>query len=204
MEPSLRLSFGKLLSAAIVLAIVVSLLTLMAFTLGQQSGMKMADGNFINPQLAETSGLEPESPGAMPALPKAMTATPASKTIEKWSINNEQATRLAQEQNSASESGSPLLVKQIEFSPSEIRITGEINYAGYQGDLEVLGYPVIEAHTLNFRVLRLFLNGQVLPQMVSPAVESQVNSFFSQALVGYDVLDIEMGDGILSADLLPW
>lgn len=204
MEPSLRLSFGKLFSAAIVLAVVVSLLTLMAFMLGQQSGMKMANGNLTNPQLAETSELEPQSPVAMPALPKAMTATPASKTIEKWSINNEQATRLAQEQNPASESGAPLVVKQIEFSPSEIRITGEIDYAGYLGDLEVLGYPVIEAHVLNFRVLRLFLNGQVLPQIVSPAVESQVNSFFSQALVGYDVLDIEMGDGILSADLLPW
>lgn len=204
MEPSLRLSFGKLLSAAIVLAVVVSLLTLMAFMLGQQSGMKTANGNFTNPQLAETSELETQSPVAMPALPKAMTATPASKPIEKWSINNEQATRLAQEQNPASESRGPLVVKQIEFSPSEIRITGEIDYAGYLGDLEVLGYPVIEAHVLNFRVLRLFLNGQVLPQIVSPAVESQVNSFFSQALVGYDVLNIEMGDGILSADLLPW
>jgi hypothetical protein len=35
-------------------------------------------------------------------------------------------------------------------------------------------------------------------------VESQVNSFFSQLLSGYDVIDIEMDEGILSADLLPW
>lgn len=195
---------GKLLAAAVVLAVVVSGLTLLAFMLGQRSGMQIAGGKQELALAAGTSEVDSQSPAAMPVLPKAMTATPESKQLEQWSINNEQATLLAQEQNSTANPGMPVLVKQIEFLPSEIRITGEIDYAGYAGNLEILGYPMIEARQLNFRVVRLSLNGQVLPQIVSPAVESQVNSFFSQLLSGYDVINIEMDEGILSADLLPW
>lgn len=204
MEATLRLSFGKIIAAGIVLAVIVSLLTLLAYVLGQRNGMELAADLVQTALNAQEKNSDSQSPEVIPVLPKAMTATPMHKPLEQWSINNEQATRLAQEQTEASTSGVPLLVNQIEFTESEMRITGEINYAGYMGDLEIVGYPVIEANQLNFHVMRSFLNGQVLPQIISPTVESQINGFFSQLFAGYDVIQVEMGDGVLLADLLPW
>ncbi len=204
MDASARLSFGKIITAVIILVISVSLLTLLAFILGQRSGIEIASKDQTSSHNSKTTATDDQEPAAMPALPKAMTATPASKQLEKWTITDDQATQLALEQNNTSDSELPVLINQIEFAPSEIRITGEINYAGYAGNLDVLGYPVIEARQLNFRVTDLFLNDQVLPQLAYPVVEMQVNDFFSHLLAGYDVINVNTEKGVISADLLPW
>jgi hypothetical protein len=204
MEPCLQLNFRKILLTAIVLLVVVTTLTLLAFMLGQENGMRLATvGQEISLNQKDSHSDSP-SPEALPVLPKAMTATPASKLVEKWSLSNEQATQYAQEQNLSSVSGEPVVIKNIQFTPSEILLMGQIDYAGYVGALDILGYPVVEAQALHFRVSRLIVDGQDLPQMVFAPVEAQVDHFLAPLLAGYDVIDIELGDGFLAADILSW
>lgn len=204
MGPSLNLSFSKILVAAIVLAVVVSTLTILAFVIGQQRGVELASAGGYLSLDQNVSGKQTQSPAAMPALPKAVTATPKSKMVEKWSFSNEQATRFAQDQSISSQTNAPMVVKNIEFSPEKIRLSGELNYAGTMGDFEILGFPLIESRELHFRISRMLLDGQDLPHLAFSAVESQVDLFFSQLLSGYDVMDVELGEGFISADVLPW
>ncbi len=204
MEPFLQISFRKILLAAIVLPLLVSALTITAFVLGQKSGLELATVNKVVLETERIAETEKQDMETGPALPRAMTATPENKVVEEWLLNNEQATEFAQGLSGSTTTGTPFRLDRVEFLSSLVQLSGQLNYGGYSGALEISGFPMIEGQELHLVVSQLIFDGQDLPQSLFPVVESQVDQFFYEMLAGYDVIDVELGDGVLSLHVLPW
>lgn len=204
MESCLQISFRKILLAAIVLPLLVSVLTITAFILGQKSGLELATADMVVPETERKTETGKQDMEKGSALPRAMTATPKSRVVEEWLLNNEQATQFAKELSGPTTRDLPFRVDRVEFDPTTVRLSGQLNYAGYSGGLEISGFPMIEGQKLHLVVSQLIFDGQDLPQSLFPVVETQVDQFFTELLGGYDVIDLELGDGELSLHILPW
>lgn len=204
MEPLLQISFRKILLAAIGLTLLVSALTITAFMLGQKSGLEIAAANMVVPETEQKTETEKQELEKVSALPRAMTATPKSRVVEEWLLNNEQATQFAKEFSGSTTTDLPFRVDRVEFDPTLVRLSGQLNYTGYSGGLEISGFPMIEGQKLHLVVSQLIFDGQDLPQSLFPVVETQVDQFFNELLAGYDVIDLELGEGVLSLHVLPW
>jgi hypothetical protein len=124
--------------------------------------------------------------------------------VEEWLLNNEQATQFAKEFSGSTTTDLPFRVDRVEFDPTLVRLSGQLNYTGYSGGLEISGFPMIEGQKLHLVVSQLIFDGQDLPQSLFPVVETQVDQFFNELLGGYDVIDLELGEGVLSLHVLPW
>lgn len=204
MQSPTSMSFSKFFLAIIGLMLMVSALTITVYILGQENGIRLANAGEIGQSPKVESLSEEAVMERTPTLPKAATATPKSKPAEKWSLTEQQAIFYLQEFSATLGFEEPLILTDVKFTPSEMQLIGQIDYSGYVGEMVVTGCLTVDERRLHFRVDHLIVNDQYLPNMLFPTVETYMDHFLNQLVAGYDVIDIELEEGFLSADLLAW
>ncbi len=165
-----------------------------AFFLGRQSGVSLTAKRTPAPVPATVIP-------TMPPLPKAMTATPttnaasATSSLQVLIFTNDSATQALQEEAAQSGTSMPLKVQTVSFTREQITITGDLDYMGIQGNLSIFGKPVLSNKKLQFKVSRVTLDGEDLPDFMFPTIEEQINATFDQWMAGYSIESMELSDG---------
>ncbi len=165
----------------------------------------------VDPQtataVAMTAAALPQTPAATFAqteLPRAMTATPQPKTPEQMVFTDSSATQLLKEQIAQSQSEVPILVDSVVFAPEQVTMSGDIDYMGVQGRVQLSGKPIVAENRLRVQLTSLRLDGEDLPDLLYPSVEAEINAYFDEVLQGYDVLGVTLAQGQMTVTLLPW
>ncbi|MBN2550185.1 MAG: hypothetical protein JXB15_13565 [Anaerolineales bacterium] len=192
METRLSLTLRQVLWIILVVILLAVGFTLAIFFLGQRSGFNLA--------LSATPSLVPTA--TMPALPKAMTATPKPLPVEQITLTDDSATQFLQDQLAQAGSEAPIQVQRVSFTAENVSLSGSLDYLEYQGMLNITGLPVVTGKKLHFQLIEVTLDGAVLPEVLYPTVEQQIDSLFEQLLTGYELQKIELGPGWMTLTVL--
>ncbi len=192
MEDRFSFSLTQLILLLLVTAVIVVGLTIVVFLAGQRNALSL---------FTERATPTPTYTATMPPLPKAMTATPAPRLSQTYILTEEQINAMLVELPTE---GSPVVPRDVRISSERILLTGDINYSGYQGALEISGAPYVQGRRLRIQLDSVMLDGQALPAFLYPTVEEQINLFFEELLSGYDVESVELEEGQIMATVVPW
>ena len=203
METRFSLTIKQAMAILLGVALCAAIFTLVVFYLGQQSALRLPKGD--QAELTAQAGRGAETAIAVPpTLPQAMTATARPKTTEVYIFTDSSATQLLQEQVSQVGSETGYSIKSVSFTPEQIKLSGEIDTMGFHGSLEITGKPVVVEKRLRFQILEVTVSGQNLPKPLLPTIEAEINKFFDQTLVGYDVEGVKLEAGQMTVTLSPW
>lgn len=214
MKTHFSLTMRQILLAVLLLILGTAAFTLLVFYLGQQNGLRLSNPGPLEAATAKASPAS--SPAATTgavitfdpaALPRAMTATPKAGAPEQKVLTDAQATLLVQEHIAQSGSQAPVKIDSVAFTPEQVNMSGEINSEvalGLAGSVELSGTVAVEEKRLRFHLTGLRLDEEQMPEMLYTSIEAQVNNFFDQTFMGYDVLEVQLAAGQMTVTLLPW
>jgi hypothetical protein len=146
-------------------------------------------------------------PPSLPPLPQARTATPMLSAPITLTLTAEQVTSLAQEEAAQAGPGQVTIRDPVvNITEQNLELTGQVTNLGFfsNGDLKVVGVPVVEGEELRFRVTRASVNNIGLPQGLFPDIEDVVNRVLARSLLGYDAQEVALSQGFITLIVLPW
>jgi hypothetical protein len=192
MEKRFSFSLAQFILLLLLTVVIVVGLTIVVFIAGQRNALGL---------FAVRATPTPTSTATMPPLPKAMTATPVPGLSQTYILTEEQINAILVDLPAQ---GSPVVPREVRITPEQMLVTGDIDYSGFRGVLEISGAPYVQDRRLRFRLDRVTLDGQTLPALLYPTVEEQINLFFEDLLGGYDVESVQLEEGRIVATVVPW
>lgn len=211
MDSRFSLSLKQILILIAVVVVLSAAFAVGVFALGMRSALGLVQqgealatekGTLASSQGGPTNQGGPVSP--LGTLPRAMTATPRIKTPRPYVLNESDALKLAQDQAANANLGAPITVQAVSFITGTATLTGQIDYMGYKGQVEISGEPYASGQRLHFKVTGVMLEGQALSADFYPSIEAEVDKLFEQIFTGYDILSVQVEVGKMTLIVLSW